>query len=1391
MERPRVPKGPKAPSSAELEEHLATAHAVHRSWCGHCMRARATWDRHLEVQDPEEGDPTLSMDYFFFGEQEAEETTSLVIVDSVSKMSWATTLDGKTSAYAVSFVLSCLRETGYRRVVLKSDGEPSIKALKEEVRAKASGIEVVVRETRTGDKRSNGAAEVGVREVKRQCRALLSTLEEKLGTKLDPSHPLLTWLARHASFCLSRFAIKDDGRTPYQRLHGRKWNRPLVEFGERIWFRPLDAYRVKGSLQSRVLSGLFVGTHGRDTNILAMTSDGVIKGTTVHRMSETERWDTKLMANMKGVPWKLRPRMDETIDSSIVISLPEVKEKLTPITRDGGPRNLYVRKKDLLKPDGSYDYTPGCPGCEAIMVGMPAVAHNADCRMRVTHRLETTDEGRKRLAEVMERQERGKIAKAKADVPVVDGRPDAEDHEVRASEALGEPVRERRDSDEVTSPRAEKKAKAKPQSRKRVGENLDDLYHELEGTEAPAVSAGAAASSSAGLGMPRPDFGPELTDEQMDERGRAIFEGEDDAMEAPDQQRMTPQISENATVEQVDLHFVGLVDTEEETVDAKMFHELGESLDVHALGKHDITEIFSPPRFTKRANSFGLKPGYAIDLETSKGNGERWDLTNKTHQRDLEAILNDEDPYLLTGSPPCEAFSLLQGLNKNKVPEEVRKQRLEEGREKLRIAVRYYKERRARGRYFLHEHPAHATSWKEPEVVKLMEQDDVYVVEGPMCRWGMKSKDASGVGYVRKPTRWMTNSKVLAEILQKECPNKEGRTWHRHVMLVNGRAKAAQVYPPALVAAILKGIKAQMKEDGEIKDLGNLNVGAVPDEEPDCSEEYFEGWFPEQKDEEDRIYVDDITGVQLPTDKVLEARQEELQWIHRQKIYEKRTLDECWAVTGKAPITLKWIDRNKGDSLHPNFRSRLVVREVKKQHGALPAHMLFSNMPPLEAAKILCSLLASKRTSKSGKLLKLALYDISRAHFYGESQRSVYVTLPEGDESEGKCALLHKTMYGTQDASHVWQEHYSRKLIEKGFVQGQAWTSVFTHPERDVMLLVHGDDFLVLGDEDGQKYLKDTLSEHYDYRCDGCIGPEDNQHMTLLNRIVTYHKDGSVSFEADPRHAEMIIRQLGLEGSKGISTPGEKKKLSDVVATSGLPPMNAERTTLFRSLVMRAQFLGQDRADIAESVKSLTRKMKSPTEADFKDLKRLGRYLIGKPRVVNMFEAQRDSKVIKVFCDSDHAGCLLTRRSTTGLVLTIGRHTIKTTSNLQSTIALSSGESEFYALVRACAFGLSVQALYRDWGLEMDLVVASDSSAARGTASRRGLGKLRHVQTRYLWIQERVAKNELKIIAVGTKQNVADLCTKPVNKDTCEKHMKTLGQIFATGKASGAKALES
>ena len=73
-----------------------------------------------------------------------------------------------------------------------------------------------------------------------------------------------------------------------------------------------------------------------------------------------------------------------------------------------------------------------------------------------------------------------------------------------------------------------------------------------------------------------------------------------------------------------------------------------------------MTEIFSPPRFTEKCKAVGLLPGYAVDLETG------WDLTDNTQVKCLEKILDEEGPYLTTGSPPCDLFSILQGLNPRK-----------------------------------------------------------------------------------------------------------------------------------------------------------------------------------------------------------------------------------------------------------------------------------------------------------------------------------------------------------------------------------------------------------------------------------------------------------------------------------------------------------------------------------------------------------------------------------------------------------------------------------------------------------------------------------------------------------------------------------------------------
>ena len=136
-----------------------------------------------------------------------------------------------------------------------------------------------------------------------------------------------------------------------------------------------------------------------------------------------------------------------------------------------------------------------------------------------------------------------------------------------------------------------------------------------------------------------------------------------------------------------------------------------------------------------------------------------------------------------------------------------------------------------------------------------------------------------------------------------------------------------------------------------------------------------------------------------------------------------------------------------------------------------------------------------------------------------------------------------------------------------------------------------------------------------------------------------------------------------------------------------------------------------------------------------------------------------------------------------------GVHCIKAQSSLQSAVSLSSGESEYYAAVQGAALGLGVRALLEDWRVpvRVTIVIATDSTAAMGFASRRGLGKLRHASTRYLWLQERVARREVHVEKVHTSVNRAGVLTKPTAAPRASQLIGDMGIEFRTGRASSAK----
>ena len=154
-------------------------------------------------------------------------------------------------------------------------------------------------------------------------------------------------------------------------------------------------------------------------------------------------------------------------------------------------------------------------------------------------------------------------------------------------------------------------------------------------------------------------------------------------------------------------------------------------------------------------------------------------------------------------------------------------------------------------------------------------------------------------------------------------------------------------------------------------------------------------------------------------------------------VYVKVPEAECWKNTGKAPISTKWIDINKGDSTNPKYRSRNVAREIAKSK----LDGLFAATPPLEAVKTLVSLAASQRNISKNKVKNLMLIDVSKAYFHAPVTRDVYIVLPEEalepHERGGHiCGKLQFSLYGTRDAAQNLQKEYTCFMTSIGFQVG-------------------------------------------------------------------------------------------------------------------------------------------------------------------------------------------------------------------------------------------------------------------------------------------------------------------------------------------------------------------
>ena len=364
---------------------------------------------------------------------------------------------------------------------------------------------------------------------------------------------------------------------------------------------------------------------------------------------------------------------------------------------------------------------------------------------------------------------------------------------------------------------------------------------------------------------------------------------------------------------------------------------------------------------------------------------------------------------------------------------------------------------------------------------------------------------------------------------------------------------------------------------------------------------------------------DDISGQPLDSRLVEKAKQEEVAYMEGIPVW--RHLEEEDAPTDSIYVDTKWVLTDKGADGKVDVRARLVAREIKGHQRSEPE--LFTATPPLDALRCMISLAATDKN------MYLDFIDVRKARLNGIPKRNVVITLPP--EAGGGTALLLRTLYGTRDAATAWEACIAKLMQGLGFECGKASSCIYVHKAKRIVVLVHGDDFVTLARWLDVQWLRNCLSQAWDLKIRGALGRETSS-IRILGRMLSMDETG-YQLEGEQRHAELMTQALGLnETSKPLTTPGSKNMQEG-------EPLEAAQTSLFRSVVMRAAYYGSDRPDILYTVKELSRRMSSPTTADMERLKRLCRFVLGKPRLIQQFRWQRLPDYLHVERDSDYGGC--------------------------------------------------------------------------------------------------------------------------------------------------------
>jgi hypothetical protein len=360
--------------------------------------------------------------------------------------------------------------------------------------------------------------------------------------------------------------------------------------------------------------------------------------------------------------------------------------------------------------------------------------------------------------------------------------------------------------------------------------------------------------------------------------------------------------------------------------------------------------------------------------------------------------------------------------------------------------------------------------------------------------------------------------------------------------------------------------------------------------------------------------------------------------------------------------------------------------------------------------------------------------------------------------------VLHlvKALYGLRQAPRAWYAKLDESLLRLRFQRSTSEHAVYLRGAGDRRLVVgvYVDDLIIAG---GNQVDIDTFKQEM----------HSTFKMSDLGRLHYYlGLEVSQSEEGitlcQNAYAAKILETAGMTGCKSTCTPMEPRlKLSKLSTAPAVDP------THYRSIVGSLRYLVNTRPDLAYSVSYVSRFMESPTTEHLGAVKRILRYISGTLSYGCQYQRKKKEEArLLGYSDSDQAGDIDTRKSTTGVLFFLGNNPITWQSQKQKVVALSSCEAEYIAATTAACQGIWLARLISELrGREAGATSLKIDNESAIALSKNPVfhDRSKHIDVRYHFIRECVEDGRVKTESIGTTEQLADILTKALARERfCE-----------------------